>query len=150
MLIGQAIDYHSLIKRKGVIHLGGYKFNSNYQVVAHSDGDVVLHAISNALLGALGQGDIGDYFSDQKKSNKNLESQAILDYCLYQANKKHKIVNIDLTIICDRILLQEKKCLIRNCLISLTKCRHINVKATRFESNSNQIACSCVVLIKEK
>ena len=149
-LIGEGIDYHKLITKKGnKIILGGIKIPTNYKIVAHSDGDVVYHALSNAILGALQLGDIGDYFSDKNKKNKNLNSQAIIDYALAQL--KNKIVkNIDLTIICDKIILSKYKKDIRNNVIKITKCKNINVKATRFEENKNLIACKVVLLIKEK
>ena len=149
-LIGEGIDYHKLIPCKsGQIILGGIKIPAQYKAVAHSDGDLVYHAISNAILGALQLGDIGDYFSDKNKKNKNLNSQAIIDYALHQLKNK-KIKNIDLTIICDKIYLSKHKAQIRNNLIKVTKCKLINVKATRFEENKNLIACKVALLIGSK
>ncbi len=149
-LIGHGIDYHNLIKKKSQITLGGYTFNSEYSIVAHSDGDVILHAISNAILGAIQRGDIGDYFSDKSKNNKNLNSCAIVDYCLYLIEKEYEIINIDLTIICDKIMFDRYKADIRYSLINILNTKKINVKATRFESNSKQIACNCVLLLRKK
>ncbi|MCF0126098.1 MAG: 2-C-methyl-D-erythritol 2,4-cyclodiphosphate synthase, partial [Clostridia bacterium] len=149
-LIGEVIDYHKLIpKKNNYIILGGVKIPSNYQVVAQSDGDCVYHAISNAILGALQLGDIGDYFSDKNKKNKNLNSRVIIDYTLAQLKNK-KLKNIDLTIICDKILLTNYKAKIRNNLIKITKCKNINVKATRFEENKNLIACKVALLVEGK
>ena len=146
-LIGEGIDYHKLTPKKGNIVLGGIKISSQYKIVAHSDGDLVYHAIANAILGALQLGDIGDYFSDKKKKNKNLNSRAIIDYAVHQLKGK-KIQNIDLTIICDKIILTKYKAKIRENLIKITKCKNINIKATRFEENKNMIACKVALLIK--
>lgn len=149
-LIGQSVDYHNLKSNQCYITLGGCKFPSKHMIVAHSDGDIILHAVSNALLGAIQLGDIGDYFSDKKSKNKNLNSRAILDYCLHLVNKKHTIVNIDITVVCDRIMFNDKKTLIRKSLIQLTKCKNINIKAARFENNNNQIACFCSLVINRR
>ena len=149
-LIGEGIDYHKLTPSKnGNVILGGVKISSQYKIVAHSDGDLVYHAIANAILGALQLGDIGDYFSDKNKKKKNMNSKAIIDYALHQLKKK-KIQNIDLTIICDKILLSKHKAKIRNNLIKITKCKLVNVKATRFEENKNLIACKVALLIGSK
>ena len=149
-LIGEGIDYHKLAPCKSTnVVLGGIKIPSKYKIVAHSDGDLVYHAIANAILGALQLGDIGDYFSDQKKKNKNLNSRAIIDYALYQLKNK-KIQNIDLTIICDKILLSKYKAKIRNNLVKITKCKLVNIKATRFEENKNLIGCKVVLLVGSK
>ncbi|MCF0227450.1 MAG: 2-C-methyl-D-erythritol 2,4-cyclodiphosphate synthase [Malacoplasma sp.] len=147
-LIGEGIDYHKIIgKKSNNVILGGVKIPTNYRIIAHSDGDVVYHAISNAILGALQLGDIGDYFSDKKSKNKNLNSQAIIDYALSQLKSK-EIQNIDITIICDKIVLSKYKAKIRDNLIKITKCKYINVKATRFEENKNLIACKVALIVK--
>ena len=72
-LIGQARDLHKLIKKpnKVKITLGGFTIKSNYEVKAWSDGNLVLHAISNSILGAIGKGDIGLYFPDWRNPSNN-------------------------------------------------------------------------------
>ena len=146
--IGQGIDYHKIIEKKNnQIKLGGYSFNSNYTIVAHSDGDLVLHSISNAILGALCCGDIGEYFKDTDIQNKNIDSKKILDFCLEKLNGR-KIVNIDLTIICEKIILKDIKNHIKESLKALTKCENINIKATRFEQpDCMMIGCHSVILV---
>lgn len=81
--IGNGIDHHELIKSPGYITLANKTFKSDYVVRAHSDGDVILHSISNAILNALGLDDIGTYFSDSDPKNKNLNSLEILNFSLY-------------------------------------------------------------------
>lgn len=148
--IGEGIDIHQLIKQKSQIKLGGFSFNSEWKIKAHSDGDVVLHSINNAILGALNKGDIGDYFPDTSSKNKNLDSSKILFKALSFLNSKQKIVNIDLTIICQNIIFKNLKTKIQNSLIKLIKCKHINVKCTRFEQKQNLICCKSIVLIQDK
>jgi 2-C-methyl-D-erythritol 2,4-cyclodiphosphate synthase len=148
--IGQGIDNHKLVKKiNSTIILGGFKFKSNYKIIAHSDGDVVLHSVSNALLGSLCLGDIGDYFKDNDSKNKNISSVKILNFCLAQLKKqKLKINNIDLTIQCENIIFNNIKLNIKKNLIKLLDCKFINVKATRFEYKSDLITVHCSLLIK--
>lgn len=147
-LIGNSIDYHKLVeKRNSTIKLGGVPIKVNYQIVAHSDGDLILHAIANAVLGAKSKEDIGTYFPDTKKSNKNINSIKILKKALSFLNKNEYINNIDLTIICDKIFLKNHIKKIKNNLINLLKCTRIAIKATRFEENKNLISCYCSLLI---
>ncbi len=148
-LIGQGIDQHKLVKKtNSTIVLGGVKNKSNYKVVAHSDGDVVLHSLSNAILGCIQGGDIGEYFKDTDPKNKNLDSSKILKFCLKKLNKA-KIVNVDLTIQCQNIILKDLKKQIKQNLIELLNCKKVNVKATRFEQKSDLIACHSIVLINK-
>ena len=148
-LIGQGFDQHKLIKKaNSFIFLGGYKFKSNYQVVAHSDGDVVLHSLSNAILGSVQQGDIGEYFKDNEPKNKNLDSKEILKFCLKKISEA-KIVNVDLTIQCENFIFKDIKKDIQKSLMKLLKCKKVNVKATRFEEKSDLIACHSIILINK-
>ena len=82
--------------------LGGYSIKCDYKIIAHSDGDVLLHSIADSILGASGLGDIGKYFSDQDDKNKNLDSSEIISFCLEKLNDLNlEIYNIDTTIICE-------------------------------------------------
>ena len=149
-LIGIAKDYHNLKLTKANVVLGGYKFKANYKVVAVSDGDVVLHAIANAILGASQNGDIGMYFPDTDPKNKNLDSKKILNKALALASKKKcKIANVDLTIFCDKIMIDPIRKQITNNLKKLLKTNLVNVKATRFEQNKSMIAAQAAVLLKK-
>ena len=78
---GIGYDLHKYEPGDGII-LGGYKIKCNFKIVAHSDGDVLLHSIADSILGAAGLGDIGMFFSDQDNKNKNLDSTLIIEYCL--------------------------------------------------------------------
>lgn len=146
--IGHGIDYHNLIYKKNNIQpLGGIKFLIDYSIQAHSDGDIIIHSISNAILGALGIGDIGEWFSDREDKNINLNSLEILEFALKKcSNLDYKIINIDLTIITDHIHMQDKKNQIKEFLEKFLN-TSVNVKATRFENDNKQIKCCAVCLL---
>ncbi len=150
-LIGQSTDIHKITKtdsEKNII-LGGHKFKSIYKIVAHSDGDLVLHAIANAILGALQMGDIGMYFPDTKKENKNIDSKEIVNFCLEKMHEcGYKINNIDLTIISERIMINDKRKDIVWSLVKILDTNKVNVKATRFEdTENNMIKCDVITLL---
>ena len=82
--------------------MGGCNIDCNYKIIAHSDGDVLLHSIADSILGASGIGDIGKYFSDQDEKNKNLDSTKIIRFCLDKLNELNlEIYNVDTVIICE-------------------------------------------------
>ena len=147
--IGFAKDIHKLSNTKANVILGGCKFKSNHKIVAVSDGDLVLHVIANAILGAIQEKDIGYYFSDKDPKNKGLDSKKILNKALALA-KKHKmtICNLDLLIVCDKIMINPIRDKITGSLKHLLKTNKINVKATRFEQNKSIIEADCVILMK--
>jgi 2-C-methyl-D-erythritol 2,4-cyclodiphosphate synthase len=96
--IGQGIDFHRL--EQGLdLWLGGVKIPSEKGCVAHSDGDVLLHAICDALLGAAGLRDIGYYFPDSDKKYKNIDSKILLKKTFDLIRQKgYNVNNIDCTI----------------------------------------------------
>ena len=96
--IGQGIDFHRL--EKGLdLWLGGVKIPSEKGCVAHSDGDVLLHAICDALLGAAGLRDIGYYFPDTDPKFKNIDKKILLKRPLTSSGRKDFCVNnIDSTV----------------------------------------------------
>ncbi|MBU3830577.1 MAG: 2-C-methyl-D-erythritol 2,4-cyclodiphosphate synthase [Candidatus Ureaplasma intestinipullorum] len=148
--IGNSIDIHNLEKTSNLQKLGGLNLDLGYKILAHSDGDIIFHAISESIIGALSKGDLGDYFSDKLDKNKDLDSLIILEHCLkLLKNENYEICNIDLSIICENIILNPYKNQIKENLIKLFKIDSINIKATRFEKESNQIQCNCVILIKK-
>ena len=98
MRIGTGIDFHKLEEGRD-FWLGGIKIPHYKGAIGHSDADVLLHAICDALLGALSLGDIGKHFPDTDMSYKNIDSKILLKktYALVQ-EKNYKIVNIDSTL----------------------------------------------------
>jgi 2-C-methyl-D-erythritol 2,4-cyclodiphosphate synthase len=100
--IGQGIDFHRL--EKGLdLWLGGIRIPSEKGSVAHSDGDVLLHSICDAILGAAGLGDIGIHFPDSSDEFKNIDSKILLEKtCILVKQRGYRIVNIDSTIILEK------------------------------------------------
>lgn len=100
--IGQGIDFHRLEKGSD-LWLGGIKVPSEKGCIAHSDGDVLLHAICDALLGSAGLGDIGFHFPDTSSEFKNIDSKILLKRSFELIKKKgFKVVNIDSTVCLER------------------------------------------------
>jgi len=148
--IGQAKDIHKIKPAKSKITLGGFSFACNYKIVAVSDGDVVLHALANAILGASQSGDIGMYFKDTDPKNKGLDSRKILVKAISLAKAKgYSFVNADLTIVCDKIMIDPIRSNINNSLHKLLNSKKVNVKATRFEQNKSLIMVEAIVLLKK-
>ena len=102
MRIGYGYDVHRLVEGETLI-LGGIHVPSTFGTVAHSDGDVLLHAISDALLGALALGDIGEHFPDTDPAYRDASSVELLKRCLALARDRgYEIVNIDATLVLER------------------------------------------------
>jgi 2-C-methyl-D-erythritol 2,4-cyclodiphosphate synthase len=102
--IGFGVDYHQLIEGRDFI-IGGIHVPHSHGAVGHSDADVLLHAICDAILGAACLGDIGTHFPDNDQQYKNIDSKILLERTAsLMKNEGFKIVNIDTT-----ICLQEPK-----------------------------------------
>ncbi len=104
--IGQGLDVHAFDQSpesKPYVTLAGVQIPHNHGLLAHSDGDVVLHALSDALLGALALGDIGQHFPDSDAAFKGADSRVLLRH-VYQLilDRGFSLVNADLTVACER------------------------------------------------
>src|ERR1700761_2484665 len=99
MRIGFGIDFHQLAEGRP-FWLGGVLVPSTRGAVGHSDADVLLHAICDALLGALALGDIGKHFPDTDASYKGIDSKILLRRCHDLVQQRgYKVVNIDTTLL---------------------------------------------------
>ena len=99
--VGLGYDIHKIqkINKLNYINLGGIKIKSKIKIISHSDGDVILHAVTDSILGALSLRDIGTYFPNNK-INKNRNSKDFLNFALKKLrNKNYEINNIDLMIV---------------------------------------------------
>ena len=133
--IGRGIDFHKLEPGNGMT-LASIFLESNLSIVAHSDGDIVLHALADALLGAGGLNDIGYYFPDTDAANKNLSSMVILDKTLsLLEEKKLQPRNVDLVIICEQPKINPHVMTMKTALSNLLKIGEgdISIKATTAE-----------------
>ena len=102
MRVGFGYDVHPLVEGRPLI-LGGIKIPYLYGLQGHSDADVLLHAISDALLGAIAEGDIGRHFPDTDPQYKNIRSTILLKKVMTRIREKgFHILNIDATILAQR------------------------------------------------
>lgn len=133
--VGTGIDIHPFEKNKQMV-LGGVKIDCEYGFKAHSDGDVLIHSVIDAILGAIGAGDIGEFFPDDDPKYKGIDSKELLEYIIkFVTNVGYKLVNIDLTIIAQIPKINPHK---QNIKYSLSKLLNIppykiNIKATTAE-----------------
>ena len=107
MRIGHGYDVHRLVENRDCI-IGGVKIPFSLGLDGHSDADVLLHAVCDALLGAAALGDIGKHFPDNDDSFKNIDSRILLrNVVKLLLEKKYRIVNIDATVIAQKPKLAE-------------------------------------------
>lgn len=152
--IGHAWDTHKLVKGRKLI-LGGIQIDNEYGLLGHSDADVVLHAVSEALLGSLALGDLGEHFSDKDEKNKDLDSKIILNHCYNLVRQNEYVIkNLDITIYSEYIRISPIKENIRKSLANLLSINinQVSIKATTWEKmgfigRGEAIACECVLLV---
>ena len=155
--IGQSRDIHRLEKNNRPLIIGGVSFDYEKGPVSHSDGDVLYHAISEALLGSLAKGDLGTFFPDTDDKYKNMDSSFILKACYDMIKKEgYHIVNLDTNIICERPKLGKYILKIRENIASLLDLdiERVSVKAQTNEKCGEigleqAIEATCVVLIEK-
>jgi len=130
--VGNGIDIHQLIKNEELI-LGGVHIQSNLGIEGHSDGDALLHALTDSILGALAIGDIGDFFPSHNSKWKNANSKIFLDFSLDEMRKKnYYISNLDITIILQKPAISKYKNKIKNHLSKYLsiEASQVSIKAT--------------------
>lgn len=157
MRIGQGYDVHRFGDGDRII-LGGVMIPYEQGLIAHSDGDVVLHALADALLGAAALGDIGKHFPDTDPQFKGADSRALLRHVYGVVRAKgYALVNADITIIAEAPKMAPHiAAMCRNIAEDLqTDVDNVNVKATTteklgFEGRKEGIAVQAVVLVDKK
>lgn len=156
MRIGQGYDIHRLEEGRPFV-LGGVRITSERGPVGHSDGDPLLHAITDALLGALAQGDIGQHFPDTDERYRGKDSAFFLTEALKMARAKNfTIANVDSTVILQSPKLAEHIEPIRRRVASLLEVAldQVSVKAKTNEEvdaagRREAVVCHAVVLLKK-
>ena len=129
---GVGFDVHQL--KKGIdLYIGGIKIDSDFGSLGHSDGDALIHALADSLLGAAGMGDIGQYFPSEEKEWKNAKSEIFLiEVKKILISNGFKISNIDCTVILQKPNINSYIELIRNNIsriLELNK-NYVSIKAT--------------------
>jgi len=155
--VGSGHDTHRLAEGRPLI-LGGLRVSHPLGLVGHSDADVILHAVTDALLGAAGLGDIGDLFPDSDPANKNAESSRFVAETVRLLNQLGwRAVNLDLTIFAQEPKLGPVKRQIRDSVARLVglPADAVNVKAKTGEEvghigRGEAIGCHAVVLISRQ
>ena len=133
--IGHGFDLHQLVEGRKLI-LGGIEIPHQRGLLGHSDADCLIHALSDAILGALALPDIGHYFPDDDPANRDLDSSLILQKAISLTKEKgFSVGNVDLTIIAQRPKLIDFVPAIRSNLSSLLQIEPdcVGIKATTHE-----------------
>jgi len=135
MRVGFGYDVHPLVKGRALI-LGGVRVPSLYGLQGHSDADVLLHAICDALLGALAEGDIGRHFPNTDPQYKDIRSTVLLKKVKEKVREKRfHLLNIDATIVAERPILSDfiPKMVKEIADVLEVEIGRVNVKATTSE-----------------
>ena len=155
MRIGHGYDVHRFCENRDLI-LGGVKIPYEMGLLGHSDADVLLHAVSDALLGAAALGDIGKHFPDTDPEFKGADSRVLLRECISLVKQKgFKVLNIDATVIAQKPKLapfieQMVKNIASDCELEIDS---VNVKATTeeglgFTGNLEGISAHAVCILE--
>ena len=156
MRIGHGYDVHRLVPDRDLI-LGGVKIPYELGLDGHSDADVLLHAVSDALLGAAGLGDIGRHFPDTDPKYKGADSLVLLNIVGQKvAQKGYRVSNIDVTMIAQKPKLKDYISRMEENIASALGLdpERVNVKATTeeklgFTGTGEGMACHAVCLLEE-
>lgn len=153
--IGHGYDVHKLEEGKKFI-IGGIEIDHDKGAVGHSDADVVIHVICDALLGALSLGDIGKHFPDTDDIYKGINSKILLKKVMKLVKEeKYQISNVDVTILLQKPKLRNYIDLMRDTLSNIMEINksQISVKATTteglgFVGREEGVAAHCVCILK--
>lgn len=156
MRIGMGYDVHQLVEGRALI-LGGVRIPYEKGLLGHSDADVLLHAIMDAILGAMALGDIGSHFPDTSKEYENISSMVLLKKVFVTMTElRYSIVNIDATIVAENPKMAPHIDLMRKNISTVMNCEidQVNVKATTteklgFEGAGLGISSQAIVLLKK-
>ena len=156
MRIGHGYDVHKLVEGRDLI-LGGVKIDYEKGLLGHSDADVLLHAVSDALLGAAGLGDIGKHFPDTDPQYKGADSLELLRVVARRVKEAgYRVSNIDVTMIAQRPKLKDHiPQMVRNIASAVgIEANRVNVKATTeeklgFTGDGLGMSCHAVCLLEE-
>jgi 2-C-methyl-D-erythritol 2,4-cyclodiphosphate synthase len=154
MRIGQGYDVHAFGPGDHLV-IGGVRIGHTHGIVAHSDGDVVIHALCDAIFGALALGDIGQHFPPSDDRWRNADSRTFLRHAAHlMKQKQHFLGNADVTVVCERPKIASHAAAMRANLAADLACDldRISIKATTseklgFTGREEGIAAHAVVLL---
>ena len=157
MRIGSGFDVHAVTEGNAVT-LGGIQIAHTHGLLAHSDGDVLIHALCDALLGALALGDIGVHFPPSDATYKNADSTELLAQCMQMVRDKgYELANADMTLICEQPKINPHVFAMRERLASVMQVsiEQLSIKATTteqlgFTGRGEGIAAQAVVLLNKR
>ena len=157
MKIGIGYDAHRLVDGRRLF-LGGIHIPYGKGLLGHSDGDVLIHAICDAMLGAISEGDIGVHFPDSDESIKNIESVKILAHVSELAKKKgYRVVNIDAVVIAEepkispyRLEMKEKLAEVLGIDAALVGIKGKTTEGMGFTGRKEGIAAQAVALLEKE
>lgn len=154
--IGQGFDAHRFTKGKDIV-IGGVTIPYHKKILAHSDGDVLIHALCDALLGAMGMGDIGHHFPDNNDEYKDIDSRVLLKHVVHLMHERdYHLGNADITIIAQEprmsFYIDDMQLILASDLNAGLSC--VNIKATTtekmgFTGRAEGISVMAVVLINQ-
>ena len=150
--VGIGFDVHRLVEGRSLI-LAGVKMEFAKGLLGHSDGDVVLHAVAEALAGAAGLADIGEQFPDNLKATEGMDSKVIVAHMLSQAQQKDLVlINLDAVVQAEKPKISEYKQQMRQSLADILKVdvEAVNLKGRTAEGlgdigREEAIACTAIV-----
>lgn len=155
--IGYGIDYHQLVEGRP-FWLGGIEIPHHKGALGHSDADVLLHAICDAMLGAVNAGDIGTHFPDTDQAFKNIDSKILLVRCLEIIQEKgYQLVNLDSTLCLERPKIKPfipamqaaiAQCL--NCDVDLISIKATTTETMGFVGREEGVVAHATVLLQKK
>ena len=156
MRIGHGYDAHKLISGTQMI-LGGIKIKSNFSIEAHSDGDIIIHSLIDALLGAAAYGDLGTFFPSEDNQYKDVSSRKLLKEIILKLKEdKYKVLNVDITYIGQLPKLNPyisgiKKNLSDDLKIDIDciSCKATTTDNLGFEGSKEGVSCHAVCLISK-
>ena len=156
MRIGHGYDVHRLVEGRDLI-LGGVKIDYEKGLDGHSDADVLIHAVMDALLGAAGMGDIGRHFPDTDPAYKGISSMKLLDIVGQKiADAGYRLGNVDVTMIAQKPKLKDHIPQMQENLAKMlhTDVSRVNIKATTeehlgFTGDGSGMSCHAVCLLEE-
>lgn len=155
--IGHSIDIHRLVKDRKLI-LGGVEIPFELGLLGHSDADVLLHAVTESIIGALALGDIGKFFPDNDPKYKDIDSKILINEIVkIMEEKGYEVNNLDCLLIIEKPKMRPYIDKIRKSIASLlhTNIDNVNVKATTNEKigkigNGEAIQAHAIILLRKK